>query len=83
MSGSSHGSSGRPLRLWYTSVQSRMPAASATVGVSGEALERLPEDSASSFSLPERMFGAIVGIASNIICTCPPRMSVRAPELPL
>ena len=35
------------------------------------------------FSLPARTFGAMVVMASNIMCTCPPSTSVRAPELPL
>jgi hypothetical protein len=57
--------------------------ASETVGTSGRTVERTLPEVPSALSFPACTLGAIVGIASNIICTCPPRMSVRAPELPL
>jgi len=53
------------------------------VGTSGSTLERTLPEVPRARSLPAWTLGAIVVIASNIICTWPPRMSVRAPELPL
>src|SRR3954447_23187447 len=45
--------------------------------------ERVAPVVPSAFTLPARTCSVIVGTASNIRPTCPPRTSVRAPELPL
>jgi hypothetical protein len=53
------------------------------VGTSGSTAERARPVVPSAFTLPARMCSLIVGTASNIRSTWPPRTSVRAPELPL
>ena len=53
------------------------------VGTSGSTLERVRPVVPIAFSLPARTFGAMVVIASIIMCTWAPRMPARAPSLPL
>jgi hypothetical protein len=54
-----------------------------TVAKSGRLLERVKPVLANARTLPSRDKVAMVVSASNITSTCPPTMSVRAPELPL
>src|SRR6185295_1822888 len=57
--------------------------ASLIVGTSGSTAERTSPVVPSALTLPERTNSLIVVTASNIMSTCPPSTSVRAPELPL
>ena len=72
----------QPGKLNYASSGPGTPA-SATVGVSGVIAERALPELASAFTFPARACPAMVVMASNIICTWPPRIAVRAWSLPL
>src|SRR5207247_11328873 len=51
--------------------------ASAMVGISGSTVERLAAEVPSARTCPAFTFGAMVVMASNIICTCPPMTLLR------
>ncbi len=60
-----------------------MPAASATVGTSGAAGERLAVDTARSLSLPAFTCAIAAGKPEKKKSTCSPRRSFRAGPAPL
>src|SRR5882672_4138279 len=59
------------------------PAASATVGTSGAAGERLAVDTASSFNVPALTCATAAGNPEKKKSTCPPRRSFKAGPAPL
>ncbi len=54
--------------------------ASEIVGTSGMIGERAAPEVPSARTKPASTFGFMVGRVSNIICTWPPMMSLRAPD---
>src|SRR5205085_10912351 len=63
--------------------KSENPVASATVGISGAACERAPDETASTFTVPAFISGITGGKPGKYISTWPPMMSFRAGPAPL
>ena len=72
-----------PSRPYQVSISTPGKPASAVVGASGSALARLFAATASTFSLPPRIWPSVADVGSKPMVTLPPITSAIAGALPL